>query len=891
MRFTLDGQVMYRKISLTLLVATVFGVLVFTNNMFLPSAKATYVEGGITQDTIWTASESPFIVSNDITVLQNRTLTIEPGVEVRFGGGFSIFIQGKLTAIGTSDKNIVFTSNKKYPEAGDWNTLLFKNLETSTLMHCVAEYATSALTVDGGHLLLASDTIRYNSRDGVRILGGVVNVENTQIRENNGNGILVANSDQVVIRSNTIQSNFDGILLNDTSTNVDITQNSISSNTQSGIHLAAFAYSNTVILHNTISSNKWGLYVTGEASTYITNNSISYNTVGVLYAQAQDHEAHYNDIYGNEVGMDTWSNAVANAIYNYWGDKSGPYHISLNPDGEGNLVGGNGVNPDFLPFLTAPMDYQNRRPEATLITDKTLVRPDQTVTFLATNSSDDRVVDQYFFSYGDGQDSGWTTLPISIHQYSSLGTFNARLTVKDDFGVESVNTAIVTINVENLSPLIVDLTSSQYTFDPGDEALISVHVTDGTNPVEGASVTVYSASGEIFIPKYGLTNATGYFTEFFVAPDVTHVTNLRVTATASKGSYVDGSDYEYLIIKPPLLVDLISDPFKSEEAGNVTVHVSYSGKPVPDAFVTVTAGDGNFSETMRVTDQDGDAMFVFTAPRTLSQMNLTIHTVASKVGYVDGIAQMELTIEPKTLHVTLQAYPITLISEAESQVTVQVTHDSDPVPSVTVNMTSDNGGSFHQPSAITNAFGECYFTFTAPQPTTPVNITITAIGSKTGYITGWGEARLAVYLGTLDLQLIADPEIIESDTSSIITLHLTCNSTPVTGALVEISSNSGGVFSIESGFTDSEGTFISEFTAPQTQVDLNTTITVTATKDGYNSAQSQTQVYVNPSFTPEPVGEGFPILTILMIAIPIVAVVVILILIKLRVIVVSSPED
>jgi len=882
---------MNKKINLTLLVTIVFGALVFTSNMFLFPAKATYVEGIITQDTIWTASESPFVVSNDVTVLQNRTLTIEPGVEVRFGGWFSIYIQGKLTAIGTADKNIVFTSNKKDPETGDWNTLLFTGLETSTLTHCLIEYAASAVTVDSGHLQMESNTIMYNSGDGVRILGGVVNVENTQIRDNNGNGIFVIDCDQVVIRSNTIQSNVDGILLNKTSINVDISQNVISSNTQSGIHLAANVYSNTIILHNTISSNKWGFYITGEVSTYITNNSISYNTVGVLYTQTQDHEFHYNDIYGNEVGMDTWSDAVASAIYNYWGDESGPYHISLNPDGKGNPVGGDGVNPDFLPFLTAPMDYKNMRPVPNLIADKTLVRTDQIVTFLATNSSDDRCVDQYFFSYGDGQYSGWTTLPLSIHQYSSLGTFYASLTVKDDFGVESVNAAIITINVEDLSPLIVDLTSSQYTFDPGDEALISVHVTDGINPVEGASVTVYSAAGEIFIPMSGFTNATGSFTRTFVAPEVTHTTNLRVTATASKGGYVDGSDSEYFIIKPPLFADVYSEPFKSEETGNVTVHVSYSGEPVPDAFVTVTSDDGNFSETMGVTNQVGDAMFTFTAPQTLSPMNLTIYTVASKVGYVDGVVQMELTIEPKTLHLDIKATPITLISEAESQVTVQVTHDSNPVPGVAVNITSDNGGSFHPSSATADFNGECTFTFTAPQPVTPVNITITATGSKTGYIPVYGEARLAVYLGTFDLQLTADPEILESETSSIITLHLTCNSTPITGALVEIFSDIGGVFSTESGLTDSYGNFISEFTAPQTVVDLNTTITVTVSKDGYNPAQTQTQVYVNPSFIPEPVVGGLPILMIFMIAIPIVAVAVILILIKMKVIVISSKES
>jgi hypothetical protein len=75
------------------------------------------LKGEITMDTVWTLVDSPFILSGNVTVHQGVTLTIEPGVEVRFGGKFSLIVNGKLNAKGTPESNrlIKFTSNKEMP--------------------------------------------------------------------------------------------------------------------------------------------------------------------------------------------------------------------------------------------------------------------------------------------------------------------------------------------------------------------------------------------------------------------------------------------------------------------------------------------------------------------------------------------------------------------------------------------------------------------------------------------------------------------------------------------------------------------------------------------------------------------------------------------------------
>ena len=71
-----------------ILTVLIVGMFAATSTMLLRQANATYVEGEIRQDTVWTLTDSPFIVIRDVVIERGYTLTIEPGVEVKFGGNF-----------------------------------------------------------------------------------------------------------------------------------------------------------------------------------------------------------------------------------------------------------------------------------------------------------------------------------------------------------------------------------------------------------------------------------------------------------------------------------------------------------------------------------------------------------------------------------------------------------------------------------------------------------------------------------------------------------------------------------------------------------------------------------------------------------------------------------
>lgn len=76
----------------------------------------------------------------------------------------------------------------------------------------------------------------------------------------------------------------------------------------------------------------------------------------------------------------------------------------------------------------------------------------ETVVFDANDSYDkdeDGSIVEYFFDFGDGENSSWTNKPYVIHKYTKNGTFEAKVKVKDNVGAESEWSKTLPIIVNN----------------------------------------------------------------------------------------------------------------------------------------------------------------------------------------------------------------------------------------------------------------------------------------------------------------------------------------------------------------------------------------------------------------------------------------------------------
>ncbi|MDI6791459.1 MAG: FlgD immunoglobulin-like domain containing protein [bacterium] len=98
---------------------------------------STNVSGTISQDSTWTLSNSPYIVTGDITVAESVKLTIEPGVTIKFNSNCDLYVNGGLYANGTLSNPITFTSNEN-PTSGSWGGIQFSS--TCTDSWCVLNW-------------------------------------------------------------------------------------------------------------------------------------------------------------------------------------------------------------------------------------------------------------------------------------------------------------------------------------------------------------------------------------------------------------------------------------------------------------------------------------------------------------------------------------------------------------------------------------------------------------------------------------------------------------------------------------------------------------------------------------------------------------------------------
>ena len=110
----------------------------------------TYFQGGIYNDTEWLLENSPYIITGDVVLFPGKTLTIQPGVHVKFDGYYFLEIRGTLVAVGNESNRIVFTSNKTNPNKDDWYGIKTKNNQgaSANFEYCDFSFAKTVNDVD-----------------------------------------------------------------------------------------------------------------------------------------------------------------------------------------------------------------------------------------------------------------------------------------------------------------------------------------------------------------------------------------------------------------------------------------------------------------------------------------------------------------------------------------------------------------------------------------------------------------------------------------------------------------------------------------------------------------------------------------------------------------------
>jgi predicted outer membrane repeat protein len=304
-------QLCRKLIPLSLALALVVSFLLSAVTPLSISAS-TEVSGEITSDTTWTEANSPYIVTSNVLVSEGVTLTIEPGVVVKFESGKAMQIDGELIARGTEGEPIVFTSNQASPAPGDWGGIIFSDssvnatydaegnyLSGCIMQYCRVEYTgvvnTSPVRIVSSFLFIDHCDIADSAGSYIYVDGGSARItNNTMVRS----GGVRSHESTVIISGNTIANGSGGISIGDSTALIN--GNAIINTVGYGVHAVESA--GTISGNIITNSSSRGIWA-NKCTLTISGNIISNNLDTAIYAEYGELTINGNIITNNSAGL------------------------------------------------------------------------------------------------------------------------------------------------------------------------------------------------------------------------------------------------------------------------------------------------------------------------------------------------------------------------------------------------------------------------------------------------------------------------------------------------------------------------------------------------------------------------------------------------------------
>ncbi len=176
---------------------------------FVPNHLAfatTFVSGNISSDSTWVLGNSPYVVQGFVTINPGVTLTIEPGVVIKFANFSQLIVNGVLNANGTPADKIYFTSLKDDSVAGDtngdgditspspedWTHIQFNPGSNGNITNAVIRYA--------GKVWCSYEC--FGSSAGIYNNGGSITISNSKITNNSPYGIFNSTPNPINAQNN-----------------------------------------------------------------------------------------------------------------------------------------------------------------------------------------------------------------------------------------------------------------------------------------------------------------------------------------------------------------------------------------------------------------------------------------------------------------------------------------------------------------------------------------------------------------------------------------------------------------------------------------------------------------------------------------------------------------
>ena len=259
-----------------------------------------------------------YIFENDVVLLPDQTLIIQPGAIIRINPGKEFIVHGELSIQGEEDSMIWITSNDKFEnQSVKSEPEKYNKFEISSIA-VLAENMINWVKVDYGIVGL------MNQVEGVTILNSTFrfcdigfqsyNVNYTEIynilahhcQEPNSNGVYINSVEGGNVFDNIFISNYHGLEIKD-DFNGDVYNNYYSSNSYAGLKVIDF---NGSIHHNEFATNNYDIHF-GGAPHYpgttmvvhrnVFNSNESIKSLGNTYIYIDSLFINHNNFYSDDL--------------------------------------------------------------------------------------------------------------------------------------------------------------------------------------------------------------------------------------------------------------------------------------------------------------------------------------------------------------------------------------------------------------------------------------------------------------------------------------------------------------------------------------------------------------------------------------------------------------
>ncbi|GMX64669.1 hypothetical protein Elgi_39380 [Paenibacillus elgii] len=345
------------------------------------SGTGTQISGDIGQDTVWTKAGSPYIVTTTVQIYENVTLSIEPGVVVKFRNETGLRVGGNLLVNGTQSEPVLF--GPETPQSvPSWKGLDLEYIDTNTVRIKHAEFTGATSAIDAGTYPIVNknpaiiDHVKFANNQ--TALYGDIKIFNIafSVFENNGTAIR---GSRVFVYDSIIRNNGGGVTdLGDSEERKDkdnfVVKSRIEGNRSYGLKGSGAIYDSI------ITGNAYGAYVDrvfngmfGTISIYLYDTKVSGNQTGLLSTTGDPENTirfYRGELSDNAVGFDgpipvTESNILRNGLNgvintyqgsdalplqnNYWGTTDEQEVAS-------KLKLGSDIQVNYVPLATAPFE-------------------------------------------------------------------------------------------------------------------------------------------------------------------------------------------------------------------------------------------------------------------------------------------------------------------------------------------------------------------------------------------------------------------------------------------------------------------------------------------------------------------------------------------------------